>query len=153
MEERIFKKHIECGIYSFDVAIDRDIATRAMEAYPSLCEYVFTQAKEGAKKAIAARKSNKKVEQPDEVDILIENVKAGKMSEMIEQDKVLAECVKFAFPLMLKKAGSDLNANVLIQYIYDNGVSEDFNAGMYELILMGFTQREVAEKKVNFSMK
>ena len=41
----------------------------------------------------------------------------------------------------------------IIDYIYENGVADEFNAGIYEMILLGFTQREVTKKKVNFSMK
>jgi len=146
MEIRQLRKHVECGIYNFDVVVNRDIAIRALEEYPKLSEYVFTKAKENAKK-----NTNKPV---DEVDILIENIKSKSTSQLYEQDKELEECIKFAFPLMLKAAGNDdLDANEIIEYIYDNGVADDFNAGMYEFILLGFTQREVTKKKVNFSMK
>lgn len=138
------RKHISCGIYDFDVAIDRDIAVRALEEYPTLSEYVFTQ----AKKSINHNQKN-----VDEVDILINSIKNKETSALYKQEEVLKECVKFAFPLMLKKTGSDLNAKEIIEYIYENGVEDDFNAGIYEMILLGFTQREVTKKKVNFSMK
>jgi len=140
-----YRKHISCGVYEFDIAIDRNIAVRALEEYPKLSEYVFTQAKQSINKA-----DNKKV---DEIDILVENIKSKKTSEMYEQEELLKECVKFAFPLMLAKAGSDLDAKTIIDYIYENGVADDFNTGVYEMILLGFTQREVTKKKVNFSMK
>lgn len=141
---KILRKHISCGIYDFDVAIDRDIAVRALEEYPTLSEYVFTQAKKNV---------NQKQKDVDEVDILINSIKNKEASTLYEQEEVLKECVKFAFPLMLEKAGSNLNAKEIIEYIYENGVEDDFNAGIYEMILLGFTQREVTKKKVNFSMK
>lgn len=141
---KILRKHISCGIYDFDVAIDRDIAVRALEEYPTLSEYVFTQAKKNV---------NQKQKDVDEVDILINSIKNKEASTLYEQEEVLKECVKFAFPLMLEKAGSNLNAKGIIEYIYENGVEDDFNAGIYEMILLGFTQREVTKKKVNFSMK
>lgn len=141
-----YRKHISCGVYEFDIAIDRNIAVRALEEYPKLSEYVFTQAKQSINKT-----NNKKV---DEIDILVENIKSKKTSELYEQEELLKECVKFAFPLMLAKAGNnDLNAKEIIDYIYENGVADEFNAGVYEFILLGFTQREVTKKKVNFSMK
>lgn len=140
-----YRKHISCGIYDFDIVIDRDIAVRALEEYPKLSEYVFTHAKQSINKP-----ENKKV---DEIDILIENIKSKKTSELYEQEEQLKECVKFAFPLMLARAGSDLNAQEIINYIYKNGVADDFNTGVYEMILLGFTQREVTKKKVNFSMR
>ena len=37
-----YRKHISCGVYEFDIAIDRNIAVRALEEYPKLSEYVFT---------------------------------------------------------------------------------------------------------------
>lgn len=141
-----YRKHISCGVYEFDISIDRNIAVRALEEYPKLSEYVFTQAKQSINKP-----NNKNM---DEVDILIENIKSKKTSELYEQEELLKECVKFAFPLMLAKAGNnDLDATEIINYIYDNGVAEDFNTAVYEFILLGFTQREVTKKKVNFSMK
>lgn len=144
---RNYRKHISCGIYEFDIAIDRDIAVRALEEYPTLSEYVFTQAKQ----SVNNPNRNKGV---DEVDILIENIKSKKTSELYKQEELLKECVKFAFPLMLEKAGNDgLDAQAIINYIYENGVADDFNTGVYEMILLGFTQREVTKKKVNFSMK
>lgn len=147
MEIRQLRKHVECGIYNFDVVVNRDIAVRALEEYPDLSEYVFTKAKENAKKKVG----DKPV---DEVDMIIESIKTKSTSQLWAQDKELEECVKFAFPLMLKAAGNDeLNADEIIEYIYDNGVADDFNAGMYEFILLGFTQRGVTKKKVNFSMK
>lgn len=139
-------KHIECGKYSFDVVINRDIAVKAMEEYPDLAEYVFNQ----AKKEIKEKDNGKK----DEIDILVANIKSKQTSEMFRQEELLKECVKFAFPLMLKESGCAYDAKEIIDYIYENGVEDDFNAAMYELILLGFTQREVSTKpKVNFSMK
>lgn len=139
-------KHIECGKYSFDVTINRDIAVKAMEEYPDLAEYVFNQ----AKKEIKEKDNGKK----DEIDILVANIKSKQTSEMFRQEELLKECVKFAFPLMLKESGCAHDAKEIIDYIYENGVEDDFNAAMYELILLGFTQREVSTKpKVNFSMK
>ena len=72
---------------------------------------------------------------------------------MSKREEQVAECVRLAFPKMLKAAGENLNANEIIDYIYENGVDEEFNAGVYEMILLGFFQREVSSKKVNFSMK
>lgn len=139
-------KHIDCGIYSFDVAIDRDIAIRAMEAFPDLAAYVFEQAKQEVK-----NKGNKK---KDEFDVLIENIRAKTTSQMMKSEENLKECVKFAFPLMLAKAGSDLNSEEVIAYIYDNNVDDEFNIGIYEMIMLGFTQSEVPDKpKVNFAMR
>lgn len=138
-------KHIECGKYDFNVSIDRDIAVKALEEVPELSAYIFETAK---------TELNTKVKKNvDEVDILVSNIKNKKTSELIEQEKNLQECVKFAFPLMLKKAGSNLNAKEIIDYIYENGVDDEFNAGIYEMILLGFTQRGVVEKKIGFSMK
>jgi len=139
------RKHIECGEYSFDVAIDRDIAVKSFEEFPKLSEYVFTTARDNAR--------NNNAKKQDEIDILVSNIRNKKMNELYEQEESLKQCVKFAFPLMLKKAGSELDANTIIDYIYENGVADEFNAGIYEMILLGFTQREVVKKKVNFSMK
>ena len=138
------RKHISCGIYEFDVAIDRNIAVRALEEYPTLSEYVFTQAKKNV---------NRNPKDIDEVDILVNSIKNKETSELYNQEEVLKECVKFAFPLMLEKTGSNLNAKEIIEYVYENGVADEFNAVIYEMILLGFTQREVTKKKVNFSMK
>lgn len=140
-------KHIECGKYSFDVVINRDIAVRSMEAFPDLAEYIFNQAKQELKE-------NKKNSIKDEFDLIVENIREKKMSEFFKQEELLKECVKFAFPLMLKESGSNENAQEIIDYVYENGVDDKFNAGIYEMILEGFTQREVSSKpKVNFSMK
>lgn len=141
---KILRKHVECGEYEFDVAVDRDIAIDVMEAFPDLCDYMFTKAKE------SAYKKEKKNE--TDMDFLMKNIREKKLHEMYKQEEELENCVKYAFPKMLKKAGSDLDANKIIDYIYENGVEAEFNAGMYEFILMGFTQREVAERKVRFSM-
>lgn len=142
---KILTKHIECGKYSFKVAIDRDIAIKSLEAFPELSAYIFNTAKAESKKPKGAAR--------DEVDILVDNIKTGKTSELAKREDEVLECVKFAFPLMLAKAGETLDAKELIAYMEENGVIEDFTTGMYELILMGFTQREVAKKKVGFSMK
>lgn len=150
---RTFRKHIDCGIYSFDVVVDRDIAVKVMEEFPNLCDYVFTTARDSANKYAKARSQGKQIKAPDELDVMLENVRNKKMGEMLERDKELQESVKFAFPLMLERAGSDLDANEIINYIYENGVDGEFNSGIYELVLLGFTQREVHTKKVNFSMK
>lgn len=139
------RKHIACGVYDFDVAIDRNIAVRALEEYPTLSEYVFTQAKKNVNKTTP--------KDVDEIDILVNSIKNKETSTLYDQEEVLKDCVKFAFPLMLAKTGSNLNAKEIIDYIYENGVADEFNAGIYEMILLGFTQREVTKKKVNFSMK
>ena len=141
-------KHIECGKYSFDVAIDREIAIKAMEEYPDLAEFVFNQ----AKKELKTPKSSTK--QKDEIDLLIDNIRSKKTQELLNREEMLKECAKFAFPLMLKKAGSELNAEEIIDYIYENNVESEFSSGIYEMILKGFTQSEVLGKpKTNFAMK
>lgn len=142
---KIFKKHIKCGVYEFDVGIDRNIAIEAMEEYPELSEYVFKEARRGLQE--------KRSKDFDELDFMIESIKSKKMSQFFRQEELLESCVKFAFPKMLKKAGSDLDADKIIEYIYENGVDAEFNSGIFELILMGFIQREAKEKKVSFSMK
>lgn len=141
---KILRKHVVCGEYEFDVAIDREIATDAMEAFPDLCEYMFTTAKQNL---------NKKGDKVDEVDLLIDNIRNKKLREMWKYESQLGEMVKYAFPKMLKKAGSDLDAQKIIDYIYENEVDGEFNGGMFEFIVTVFTQREAtAKKKVSFSM-
>lgn len=142
---KILTKHIECGKYSFNVSIDRDIAVKSLEEFPELSEYIFSTANEESKKA--------KGGQVDGVDILIKNIKNKKTSELLKHEENLSLCVKFAFPLMLAKANETLNAKEVMDYIYDNGAGEDFEEGIYEMILLGFTQREVVKRKVGFSMK
>lgn len=143
---KILRKHISCGSYEFDVCINRDIAVRALEEFPDLSEYVFTNAKENAK--------TKNVKNIDEFDILLDNIRKKKTSELYKQEENLRKCVEFAFPLMLKVSGSDIDVNEFIAFVTENNVDDEFFASMYEFILLGFTQREVIEqRKVNFSMK
>lgn len=142
---KTLKKHIEVGKYSFDIVVNRDIATSAMDFVPELSAYIFEQAK------LAVNNKTNKV--PDEFDILYAAAKKGEINQMSKREEQVAECVRLAFPKMLKAAGENLNANEIIDYIYENGVDEEFNAGVYEMILLGFFQREVSSKKVNFSMK
>lgn len=142
---KTLKKHIEVGKYSFDIVVNRDIATSAMDSVPELSAYIFEQAK------LAVNNKTNKV--PDEFDILYAAAQKGEINQMSKREEQVAECVRLAFPKMLKAAGENLNANEIIDYIYENGVDEEFNAGVYEMILLGFFQREVSSKKVNFSMK
>lgn len=142
---KTLKKHIEVGKYSFDLVVNRDIATSAMDSVPELSAYIFEQAKLAV--------NNKTTKVPDEFDILYAAAKKGEINQMSKREEQVAECVRLAFPKMLKAAGENLNANEIIDYIYKNGVDEEFNAGVYEMILLGFFQREVSSKKVNFSMK
>lgn len=142
---KTLKKRIEVGKYSFDIVVNRDIATSAMDSVPELSAYIFEQAK------LAVNNKTNKV--PDEFDILYAAAKKGEINQMSKREEQVAECVRLAFPKMLKAAGENLNANEIIDYIYENGVDEEFNAGVYEMILLVFFQREVSSKKVNFSMK
>lgn len=150
---RTFRKHIDCGIYSFDVVINRDIAVAVLEEFPNLSEYVFTTMRDKANEYAKQINEGKKIKEPDEIDILVDNIKKKKLRDSAERNVDLQASVKFAFPMMLKAAGSNLDAETLINYIYDNGVDSEFNVGIYEMILLGFTQREVTTKKVDFSMK
>ena len=141
---KILRKHIECGEYSFDIAVDRDIAVRTMEAFPDLCEYMFTKARESAGKIEA---------KTDDFQFLMDSIHKKELHKLYEQERNYEEFIKYAFPLMLKKAGSDLDAKEIINYVYENGVDTEFNTALYEFILMGFTQGEVTKKKkVNFSI-
>lgn len=142
---KTLKKHIDCGVYSFDVAIDRDIAIEALEEYPALAEYVFTQAEESAKKPSTKKET--------ETDFVIRAIKEKRLKDYFQTAELLKECAKFAFPKMLKKAGSDLNAQEIIEYVYENNVQEEFCSNIFQLVILVFTQREVGVKKVNFSMK
>lgn len=142
---KTLKKHIDCGVYSFDVVIDRDIAIEALEEYPALAEYVFTQAEEGAKKPSTKKET--------ETDFVIRAIKEKRLKDYFQTAEMLKECAKFAFPKMLKKAGSDLNAQEIIEYVYENNVQEEFCSNIFELVILGFTQREVGAKKVSFSMR
>ena len=150
---RTFRRHIKCGIYSFDVVINREIAIEVMEEFPQLAEYVFTTMKESANKYAEKLNRGEKIKAPDEFDVLIANIHNKKLKETAERDVDLQASVKFAFPLMLKASGSNLDAQTIIDYIYENGVDGEFNSGIYEMVILGFTQREVNTKKVDFSMK
>jgi hypothetical protein len=135
-------KHIDCGKYSFGVGINREIAVETFEAFPQLTEYIFERAEKG---------EQENIDSPTFIKQLLEKKELSKLIQISDQ---IGECVKFAFPKMLKLAEETLDVNELIEYIVENGVEQEFNQGVFEIILQGFTQREVVpEKKVNFSIK
>lgn len=132
---KVLEKTVELGEMSFKVRTNRDIAVKSFEEYPSVLEYIVKQQNKG------------------EQDI-VSLVKGKGLSELYRINDEIAKMVKFALPLMLEEAKDKSNANTIIKYATDNGVIEQFNAGILEFVAQGFTQGELVKKpKIKFSMK
>lgn len=132
---KVLEKTVELGEMSFKVRTNRDIAVKSFEEYPQVLEYVVKQQKKG------------------EQDI-VSLVKTKGLSELYRVNDNIAKMIEFALPMMLKAAGDKSNAKKIITYASDNGVIEQFNAGILEFLAQGFTLGELADKpKIKFSMK
>ncbi len=135
-------KNVELGKYKFFVGIDRDIVADTFEQFPDLVEFLLSNTN------------------GDENEIIINSVKNKKLRQVLDTNEQIAEFVKFAFPLMLKKADKEKKtknaekADEIIDYVYENEVDSVFNAEMFKFICSGFTP-ETAERKpkVKFVMK
>lgn len=132
---KVLEKTVELGEKSFKVRANRDIAVKSFEEYPEVLEYIVKQQNKGEQDIVAL-------------------VKGKGLSELFRVNEQIAKLVEFALPLMLREAKDTANAKTIIKYAKDNGVLEQFNAGILEFIAEGFTQGELANKpKIKFSMK
>lgn len=134
---RFLEKTVTLGEMTFKVATDRDIAVKAFEAYPQLIEYMF----------------KKQDSITNDKDFFMEAIKNKELSKVFEMEKMFADLIEFALPLMLRKAGDKTSAKKIIDYATENGADTEMNSALMEFLCEGFTQRELAEPKIKFSMK
>lgn len=133
---KIFKKHITLENIEFDVAIDREITARAFEQFPDFTTFALSNS-------------------DHKEDIVANAIKEKKLLELLSVNDDMGELVKFALPLMMKKAGED-NINEKIGEIYalvdESGFTDEFNSKIFEIICLGFTRGTSGKKKVKFSI-
>lgn len=131
------KRTCTLGEKEFKIVVNRDIAVKSFEEFPDTIIYLKQKAKNNMNE-----------------DTFFENaLKNKELSKLFETNDSLSDLVKFALPLMLAKANDNSNADEIIAYAEENGVIDDFNAQMFELISSAFTPREQGKPKVKFSMK
>lgn len=135
---RVLEKTVTLGEMKFKVATDRDIAVKAFEEYPDLIEYLVNKENEIGN---------------DDKSLFLKAIKNKELSTLFEMEEKFAKLIEFALPLMLKKANDESDAMEIIKYANENNVSTEFNSGMLEFLMEGFTLRELAKKpKIKFSM-
>lgn len=135
---KVLEKQVTLGEMEFRVATNRDIAIRTFEQFPDLMEYLISQ------------KGNSNA---NEEEFFIEALKKKELSKLFDMDNKLGELIAYALPLMLKSANDNANAVEIIDYAKENGADGVFNSAILEFLMQGFTQRELVEPKIKFSMK
>jgi hypothetical protein len=135
---KVLEKQVTLGEMEFRVATNRDIAIKTFEQFPDLMEYLITQ----------KGNSNANVE-----ELFINGLKNKELSKLFDMDNKLGELIAYALPLILKSANDNSNAVEIIDYAKENGANGVFNSAILEFLMQGFTQRELVEPKIKFSMK
>lgn len=135
---KVLEKKVTLGEMNFKVQTNRDIAVKSFEEFPDLIEYMLN--KQGNKKQ-------------NETQYFIEAIKNKELGTLFSMNDRIAELIKFALPLMLESAGDDTDPDKIITYAKDNNADELLNSGLLEFLILGFTQREQAKPKIQFSMK
>ena len=135
---KLLEKQVTLGEMEFKVATNRDIAIKTFEQFPDLMEYLISQ---------------KGQENSNEEEFFIEALKKKELSKLFDMDNKLGELVAYALPLMLKTADDSSSAVEIIDYAKENGADGVFNSAILEFLMQGFTQRELVEPKIKFSMK
>ena len=133
---KLLEKQVTLGKYQFKVATDRDLAIKSFEAYPDVIEYILKNESNAT----------------DDVELIVSAIKKKELALLFEYEEKLAQLVRFVLPLMLEKAGEEVNAQEIIEYATKNDVVDDFNAGIIELLMLGFMQRGLGQPKIKFSM-
>lgn len=135
---KVLEKTATLGEMTFKVQTNRDIAVKTFEEFPDLMEYLINQEARGKQ---------------NDTQFFINAIKNKELGMLFNMDEKLCELIKFALPMMLESAKDTTSANEIIEYAKENGVQETFNAAMLEFLVQGFTQREQAKPKIQFSMK
>lgn len=134
-------KKVECGKYTFNVGTDRSIVLKSLQEFPDFAEFIFD-------------KNNLVSKEKDEGKFLLDLIKKGEAEKLFSFEDNLPKIIKFALPLMLKKAEEEINANEIIDYVVENEAEEIVYPGLFEFLMQGFTQRGREKKpKITFSMK
>ena len=135
---KLLEKQVTLGEMEFRVATNREIAIKTFEQFPDLMEYLISQ--KGQSNA-------------NEKEFFIEALKKKELSKLFDMDNKLADLIAYALPIMLKTANDNSPAVEIIEYAKENGADGVFNSAILEFLMQGFTQRELAEPKIKFSMK
>ena len=135
---KLLEKQVTLGEMEFKVATNRDIAIKTFEQFPDLMEYLISQ---------------KVQENSNEEEFFIEALRKKELSKLFDMDNKLADLIAYALPFMLKTANDNSSAVEIIDYAKENGADGVFNSAILEFLMQGFTQRELAEPKIKFSMK
>ena len=133
---KIYKTHIILDKFEFDVAIDREITARAFEEFPDFTTYALSNT------------DNKD-------DIVATAIREKKLLKLLELNDDMGELVKFALPLMMKKAGeenAEEKAKEIYAFVDENEFADEFNSKIFEIICLGFTKGTGEKKKVKFSV-
>ena len=133
---KIYKKHIILDKFEFDVAIDREITARAFEEFPDFTTYALSNSE-------------------NKDDIVATAIKEKKLLQLFELNDEMGELVKFALPLMMKKAGeenAEEKAKEIFAFVDENEFTDEFSSKIFEIICLGFTRGTGEKKKVKFSM-
>ena len=135
---KVLEKQVTLGEMEFKVVTNREIAIKTFEQFPDLMEYLISQ------------KGNSNA---NEEEFFINALKKKELSKLFDMDNKLGELIAYALPLMLKSANDNSNAVDIIDYAKENGADGVFNSAILEFLMQGFTQRELVEPKIKFSMK
>lgn len=139
-------KHISCGEYEFDVAINRDISVKCFEEFADFFEQFFNEEKN--------KKMQKEIGEVENTDDdILTLLKEKKLNKYFSVYDNIEKVVAFALPLMLKEADCDLRSEDILNYFEENGVSQEASIELFNFIVEGFTQRGQRKPKVAFSMK
>lgn len=127
--------------FTFNVGIDRNITCRTFEEFPDLVEFLIGM----------------ETDKPNEQDLMLTLMRNKKLEQALSLHEGVAELVRFALPLMLKKADENSNAikaQEILEYIEENGIQNEFNNAMLEFITLGFQMGGQDKKpKVKFVMR
>lgn len=133
---KIYRKHIALENIEFDVAIDREITAKAFEEFP---EFTIHALSSGDQKT----------------DTVAKAIKEKKLLELMSVNDEIEQLVKFALPLMMKKAGeTEIDEKIVEIYniVNESGFIDEFDAKMLEIICLGFTRETAEKKQVKFSI-
>lgn len=127
--------------FTFDIGIDRNITCKTFEEFPDLVSLLMEM----------------EVSNTSEKDFMLKVMREKKLEKVLSINEEITELVKFALPLMLKKAEENSNsikAQEILEYVAENGVLAEFNNAMLEFISLGFTMGGQDKKpKVKFAMR
>ena len=139
MKLKFLTKTVELGEMKFKVSVDRDIACDSFQQFPDLMEYLISK-----KKDIIAR---------DDDDFMLKALKKKELKNIFDVEDKVTELIEYALPLMLKKAEDKSDAKKIMEYADDNNALRIFNKGMLDFLFQGFSQGELANPTIKFSMK